>query len=75
MGWEEDYRRKCPCPCGKGEREEIKRSNDWGQSETIHNMLCPICEEKYIYDEGIAGGHPGDFIEHGWVLKDKNKCF
>ena len=69
MSWEEDYRRKYPCPCGKGEREEIGRSNDWGQSETRHEMLCSMCQEKYIYDGTFIGGHPGDFTERGWVLK------
>lgn len=69
MGWEEDYRRKYPCPCGQGERLEIERSDDWGQHETRHEMLCNVCLNQYFYDSTVNGGHPGDFRERGWVLK------
>lgn len=69
MSWEEMYRRKYPCPCGTGKYEAIGHSDDWGRSETTYNMLCPICQEKYVYDKTIIGGHPGDFKERGWVLK------
>ena len=72
MSWEEDFRRKYPCPCGEGEYEEIHFSDDWGRSEE-YVMLCPKCKEKYVYDHTIIHGHPGDFVERGWVLKEQDK--
>ena len=69
MSWDEDYRRRYPCPCGQGEYEVTGRSNDWGQSETIYSMLCPVCSERYIYDGTMVGGHPGDEHFRGWVAK------
>jgi len=69
MSWEEDFRNRYPCPCGKGEYEEIHYSDDWGRTETRYVMLCPSCKEKYVYDHTVIPGHPGDEIERGWVLK------
>lgn len=69
MSWEEDFRRKYPCPCGKGEYEEVHYSDDWGRSETRYKMLCPKCKEKYVYDHTVIYGHPGNEVERGWVLK------
>ncbi len=69
MSWEEDFRRRYPCPCGEGEYEEITNSDDWGRSETHYEILCPKCKEKYVYDHTVIGGHPGDEIIRGWVLK------
>jgi hypothetical protein len=70
MSWDEIYRGRKPCPCGKGEYEEVHRENDWFQYETRRDMLCPECKERYSYSEEIIGGHPGDEIERGWVLKN-----
>lgn len=69
MSWEEDWRRRYTCPCGKGEYEEASFSDDWGRSETHRTMLCPECKERYVYDHTIIHGHPGNEIERGWVLK------
>lgn len=69
MSWEEISRRRYPCPCGEGEYEEVHYSDDWRRSETHHEMLCPKCKESYVYDHTVIGGHPGDEIERGWVLK------
>jgi hypothetical protein len=60
MSWEVDYKHRYPCPCGKGEIEEVSSSNDWGKSETKYDMLCPDCKERYVYDPSRIGGHPGD---------------
>lgn len=74
MSWEEDFRRRYPCPCGKGEYEEIHYSDDWGRTEVRREMLCPHCKNKYYWDSTIVHGHPGDFVERGWVLKtDKER--
>lgn len=69
MSWEEIFRRKYPCPCRKGEYEEIHYADDWGRSETHFTMLCLNCKDKYVYDHTIIHGHPGNEIERGWVLK------
>jgi len=73
MSWEESHRIKEPCPCGKGEVEEIIYSDDWGRFETVHVMLCPACKEKYVYDDTVMYGHPGNEVEKGWTLKNKIK--
>ena len=69
MSWEEDFRRRYPCPCGKGECEEIHCSDDWGRSEASYKILCPICKEKYVYDNTMIGGHRWNERKRGWVLK------
>jgi len=69
MSWEEDFRKRYSCPCGKGEYEVISYSDDWGSSKTGYAMLCPECKKKYVYDHTIIGWHSGDEIERGWVLK------
>lgn len=69
MSWEEIFRKKYPCPCRKGEYEEVHYSDDWGRSETRYTMLCLECKDKYIYDHTVIHGHPGNEIERGWVLK------
>lgn len=71
MSWEEDFRRRYPCPCGKGEYVEIHRSDDWFRYETHYEMLCPKCKELYVYStENIRKGcKPGHEIDRGWVLK------
>lgn len=71
MGWEIDWIKKYPCPCGKGEYEEISKSNDWGNSESEYNMLCVECRAKYYYSHEIIHGHPGNFVEKGWTLFKK----
>lgn len=74
MSWEENYRCRRPCPCGKGEYEEVHRSDDWGQHETSREMLCPRCKKLYAWDGTVVHGHPGDYIERGWVLKSTLKA-
>jgi len=69
MSWEEDFRKRYPCPCGNGEIEEIHKSDDWGRHEIERNMLCTKCHEEYVYDHTIVYGHPGDEVERGWVNK------
>ena len=69
MSWEEDFKRKNPCPCGEGKYEEVHYSDDWGRSETRYKMLCPKCKEKYVFDNTVIYGHPGNEVERGWVLK------
>ena len=69
LSWEEDFLRKYPCPCGKGEYEYISYSNDWGSTRTEHTMLCSECREKYVYSSTVVYGHPGNEVERGWVLK------
>jgi hypothetical protein len=69
MSWEEVSRRRYPCPCGKGEYEEIDSENDWFQHQTSREMLCSDCKEQYAYDSRAVAGHPGDEIERGWVLR------
>jgi hypothetical protein len=44
-------RRRHPCPCGKGEWEEVGLSNDWGQTRTNRTMLCPACAPKYVWKD------------------------
>lgn len=70
MSWEEIFRKRYPCPCGKGEYEEIDSEDDWFQHQTSHKMLCPDCKERYAYDSHVVAGHPGDEFERGWVLKN-----
>ena len=53
MSWEEDFRKRYSCPCGKGEYEVISYSDDWGSSKTGYAMLCPECKKKYVYDHEI----------------------
>lgn len=69
MSWEEMSRRRYPCPCGRGEYEEMSLSDDWGRSETRREMFCMECKQNYVYDTTVIHGHPGDEIERGWVLK------
>lgn len=69
MSWEIDWRRRCSCPCGKGEYEEIGSSDDWGRSEIHRTMLCPECTEKYVYDDTVIYAHPRRERKRGWVLK------
>ena len=69
MSWEEDYRRRFPCPCGKGEYEKVHYSNDWGSSRIERVMLCPNCKREYIYDETIVLYQKDGNEERGWVLK------
>lgn len=69
MSWEEMGKHRYPCPCGKGEYEEISISDDWGGQRENHVMLCPECKEKYVYDLTVVHGHLGDEIRRGWVLK------
>ena len=46
--------RKYPCPCEKGEHEEITKSDDWGNNRDDAVMLCPDCEGKYIWKDFIT---------------------
>ncbi len=69
MSWEESYHARRPCPCGKGEVEEVGRQNDWMQSETTREMLCLDCRERYVYSGEVIGGHPGNEIERGLILR------
>lgn len=69
MSWEESGKRRLPCPCGKGEIEEIDFSDDWGRSKTERKILCDDCRERYVYDSSVIHGHPGNEVERGWVLK------
>ena len=59
-----------PCPCGKGEREEIHCSDDWNRNWTDHVMLCDICRDEYVYDRTNIYPYSSDGgKERGWVLK------
>lgn len=71
MSWEEDYTESYPCPCGEGQYIETVMSNDWLQSRTHYEMLCPKCKELYDYSYEIirTGCKPDDVRERGWVLK------
>jgi hypothetical protein len=69
MSWETLTVNKYPCPCGKGEYEVELRSDDWNRFESNYTMLCKNCKELYYYSHKVVHGHPGDFIEEGWVLK------
>lgn len=31
--------------------------------------MCDKCRIEYIYDDTIIHGHPGNFVERGWVKK------
>jgi hypothetical protein len=44
MSWEEDFRRKYPCPCGEGEYEEVHYSDDWGDLKLA--MRCYALNAK-----------------------------
>ncbi|MGF7057228.1 hypothetical protein [Brassicibacter mesophilus] len=69
MSWETDWIKQYPCPCGKSVYEEESRSDDWNRHKSIYRMLCEECREKYFYSHEILGGHKGNFIEKGWILK------
>jgi hypothetical protein len=56
MSWEELSRSRHPCPCGKGEYEEIHLMDDWNRSETHQNMLCNECAPRYTYSSELIGG-------------------
>lgn len=71
MSWEEDYRVRFPCPCGKGEYEEFHYSNDWGSHRTVREMLCPNCKGNYAYDETVVLYQKDGNEERGWVLKSQ----
>ena len=69
MSYDEDYRRRHPCPCGKGELEEIGYSNDWNQTRTVRTMLCQDCAASYVwldttsdYDRGRMKGESGRWV-------------
>lgn len=59
MSWEEDSRRKHPCPCGKGTWDEVNRSDDWNRSESYAEIKCDACklthriEETHGLDRGV----------------------
>src|SRR6478609_1858324 len=69
MSWEETSRHRYPCPCGKGEYEEVNLENDWFQHETRREMLCPECKQTYAYDGTPIGGHKWNEHVRGWVRK------
>jgi hypothetical protein len=69
LSWEETGRRRYPCPCGKGEYEEVDYMDDWNRTDEKHEMVCPDCKERYVYDNTIIGGHPHDHRVRGWRLK------
>jgi len=71
MSYDEVYRNRYPCPCGKGEWEEVGYSNDWNQTRTDRVMLCPECIPRFAwkdttsdYERGRMRGETG-----AWVLK------
>jgi|HubBroStandDraft_1064217.scaffolds.fasta_scaffold142720_2 hypothetical protein len=75
MSYDEDFRRKHPCPCGKGEWEEVGLSNDWGQSRTSRTILWEACVNKYVwqdttsdYERGRRKGESGR-----WITKSPTK--
>lgn len=69
MSWEEMCRDKRACPCGAGYYAVIERSDDWGRSEELWEMLCSACKVDYgLYTHKY--NHNG-FTEayHGWLPK------
>jgi hypothetical protein len=68
VSWEEMGRTRRPCPCGKGEYEEVHMSNDWGSSKTEVRMLCSECKESYRYM--ATGYHKADVV-YEWVPNAK----
>jgi hypothetical protein len=51
MSYEETYRRRYACPCGKGEWEEVGYSNDWNQTRTDRTMLCSTCAPRFVWKD------------------------
>ncbi len=74
MSWDEIGRRRYPCPCGRGEYEEISMMDDWNRTKTEHKMLCTTCKPLYVWDSTNVAPriHPMRERERGWVLR-KNK--
>ena len=61
--------RKYSCPCGKGEYEEITKSDDWGNYRDDAVMLCPDCKGKYIWKEVNPSNRPSREF-YTWMKKD-----
>lgn len=70
MSWEEMFRRKAPCPCGKGEVEEIGFSDDWSRMRVDRRLICRSCAARFVYSDEIIGGRPGKEVVRGWVERD-----
>jgi hypothetical protein len=69
VGWDGETKHKCPCGKGAYVHRWQEYSSFPGISHEDYLMLCPDCKDKYVYDKSRVGGHPGDFVSRGWVLK------
>lgn len=67
MSWQTDREEFRLCPCRSGTYRVEWRSDDWGRSEAIWSMQCPVCQQQYSLDFR-AGWDSGMRVSHNcWV--------